>query len=50
MRWPHASAAEKNQPARAGMTSDERMAFFNRRLEKHPTESSPKPVRELAHR
>jgi hypothetical protein len=32
------------------MSSDERLAFFNRRLETRRTDSAAKPARELAHR
>jgi hypothetical protein len=33
-----------------GMSSDERLAFFNRRLEKRAADSAAKTGRELAHR
>jgi len=33
-----------------GMTPDERMAFFNRRLDSSPSSSVVKPAHELAHR
>lgn len=32
------------------MTSEERIAFFNRRLANWPGASAPKPTRTLAHR